>query len=282
MIHPAFDISKEDLASAPDDCRLLIEVSGQAFNYILFSRAPDRLYMLRQYRIYTSSDKTNRDVLEEIISGDPILLRFSANASVVYNFPEATILPSDKFDAGLKTAVTTLMHGNTDHHFLFDEQVKDQPLRNMYFIARDLHGLCREKFRGSQYWHIYTIMLLWCVSPEPSPRPSARAVFYNDKFIVCVVKDNKLQLIQTFTYQTPEDAAYYLLLICKQLKIGQREIRLHISGLIDEQSALYSELLKFFEDVHHEAVPETYGTNGLLDEFPPHYFSPLLKMSLCV
>jgi hypothetical protein len=54
-----------------------------------------------------------------------------------------------------------------------------------------------------------------------------------------------------------------------------------ISGLIDSQSALYSELLKYFPEVREDGIPEGIETNGLLEEFPAHYFSPLLKMSLC-
>ena len=97
-----------------------------------------------------------------------------------------------------------------------------------------------------------------------------------------VYKAGELQLIQTFAYQTPEDAAYYLLLICKQFKIAQTDLVLKISGLIDAQSALYTELLKYFEHVQHEGIPAELSTAGILDEYPSHYFSPLLKMSLCV
>jgi hypothetical protein len=238
--------------------------------------------MLRQYRIYTSGDKTNRDILEEIIAGDSFLQKYSDRAAIVYNFPESTILPEELFSAENKEPAVNLMYGSTDHHFVFDEQVRERKMYNVYSISRDLHSLCKEKFKGSQYWHLYTLMLLWPTEEEQKIENLSRVVFYNDKFITAVYKGGTLQLIQTFAYQTPEDAAYYLLLICKQLKVTQHEMTLHISGLIDSQSALYTELLKYFEQVNYEGIPSTYGTNGLLDEYPAHYFSPLLKMSLCV
>ena len=67
-----------------------------------------------------------------------------------------------------------------------------------------------------------------------------------------------------------------------QFNIDPAHITLHISGLIDTQSALYSELIKYFEKVHYEGIPSNYETDGILEEYPTHYFSPLLKMSLCV
>lgn len=280
MVQPAFDIRNENLESLPDDSRLLIEISAQAFNYILFTRSPDQLLVLRQYRLYTTGDKNTRDLLEEIIAGDDMLQRYAAQAIVVYNFPESNILPSSLFSAELRNPVSSLIYGSADHHFLFDEKVRDNDLHNIYSVSKDLHSLCREKFKGSQYWHLYTMMLLW---PSGKSQGSiTRVIFYNDKFVAACFRNGKLQLLQTFSYQTPEDAAYYLLLICKQFAIQQQEMVLNISGLIDTQSALYTELLKYFAHVIYEEVPDSYGTNGLLDEFPSHYFSPLLKMSLCV
>jgi hypothetical protein len=280
MVQPAFDIRNESLESLPEECRLLIEISAQAFNYILFTRSPDQLLMLRQYRLYTTGDKNTRNLLEEIIAGDEIMQRYASRAIVVYNFPESNILPSSLANAELRNAVSSLIYGSADHHFLFDEKIRDHDLHNIYSVSKDLHSLCREKFKGSQYWHLYTMMLLW-----PSEKPLGcvtRVIFYNDKFVAAFFRNGKLQLLQSFSYQTPEDAAYYLLLICKQFEIQQQEMVLNISGLIDTQSALYTELLKYFVHVDYEEVPESYGTNGLLDEFPSHYFSPLLKMSLCV
>jgi hypothetical protein len=155
-------------------------------------------------------------------------------------------------------------------------------MQNIYSIPKDIHSLFKEKFQGSQYWHFYTLMMVSSKNEELTKGNISRMIFYNDKFVLGFFKDGMLQLLQTFTYQTPEDAAYYLLLICKQLGISQHDMVLNISGLIDSQSALYTELLKFFPEVNYEGIPEVYNTNGLLDEYPSHYFSPLLKMSLCV
>lgn len=283
MVQPAFDIRKNEAADMPENGRLLIEISAQSFNYILFTKDPDRLHILRQYRMYTTGDKNARDILEEIISGDAILQSYASKAIVVYNFPESNLLPSEVFDVNLKTPVTSLIYGYSDHHIIFDEPVKDLDMHNVYFISRDLHSLCREKFKGSEFWHIYTILLRWCANSKVARQSASTTVlFYNDKFVAAVFRHGKLQLIQTFSYQTPEDASYYLLLIAKQFGISPEEMIMQISGLIDTQSALYTELLKYFVHVRYDGIPETYDTNALLDEYPAHYFSPLLKMSLCV
>lgn len=282
MIHPAFDIRREDVEHLPDDSRLLIEVSGQSFNYILFTRSPEQLFILRQYPLYPSGDKNTRDILEEIISGDTILQRYGSTAIIVYNFPDVNLVPEELFKSEIKSPVAKLLHGETAADLIFDEQVTDWNIHNIYAVSKDLHNLCKDKFRGGQYWHLYTMILKWSKQNEIAGGNYARVIFYNDKFVTALFKEGAIQLLQTFSYQTPEDVAYYLLLVCRQFAITPAELSLHISGLIDEQSALYSELIKYFDEVHYEGIPESYNTNGILEQYPAHYFSPLLKMSLCV
>lgn len=282
MVQPAFEIGTTALEGLPKGCRLLIEVSSQSLNYIVHTRDPYQLYLLRQYRMYTTSDRSTHDLLDEIISGDAVLQQYAEQATVIYNFPGADIIPGEHYSATLKNHVARLITGDTDSDFVFDEQVRDWNLHNVYRVSRDIHSLCKNKFQGSQYWHVYTMLLLWSKEDKLKTGNISRVIFYNDKFVVAFFRDRQLQLLQTFAYQTPEDVAYYLLLICRQFGITQQEMVLYISGLIDAQSALYTELLKYFAEVDYEGLPDTYGTNGLLEEFPGHYFSPLLKMSLCV
>jgi hypothetical protein len=177
--------------------------------------------------------------------------------------------------------LTRLVYGDAENELIFDEYVNEWNMHNIYTVSKDLHTLCRDKFRGGQYWHLYT-MLLRSLAGSHMKGNKASVIFYNDKFVVALLANGTLQLIQTFSYQTPEDAAYYLLLVCKQFNINSEELVLNMSGLIDTQSALYTELVKYFAEVLYENIPTSYRTDGILREYPSHYFAPLLNMSLCV
>ena len=282
MIQPAFEIGSSSLAALPESCRLLIEISSQSLNYILYTKDPYQLYLLRQYRMYTTSDRSVKDILEEIISGDPILVEYAQKALVVYNFPGADLVPFEHYSADIKNAIARVTTGDIESDIVFDEKVNDWSMHNIYRVSKEIHLLCKEKFKGSEYWHLYTLVLQSINEKQLNNGNTCSVIFYNDKFIVVYFRDRKLQLLQTFTYQTPEDVAYYLLTICKQFGVSQQEMVLNISGLIDAQSALYTELLKYFAEVHYEMLPQSFGTHNMLEEFPEHYFSPILKMSLCV
>jgi len=281
MVQPAFNIGDPDQALEVNDGHLLIEISAQSLNYILFKKDPNELLLLRQYRLYTTSDRSSRDLIEEVISEDTLISQHADRALIIYNFPESSIVPTECYTAEMNGPLTMLMYGEDNNECVFGEEVKDLHMHNVYRVPKNIHSLLKEKFTGSRYWHFYTMLLLSSDGDYLGKQHVIKTVFYHDKFIAVFYSAEKLQLIQTFNYQTPEDVAYYLLLICKQFTVRQQEITLSVSGLIDSQSALYSELLKYFPTVFEEKLPEGIELKGLLEEFPAHYFSPLLKMSLC-
>lgn len=282
MVQPTFEIGTAVATDLPADSQLLVEISHQSLNYVLYTRENRQLYLLRQYRMYTSADRSVSDLLEEIIASDTIITHHADKAKIIYNFPAADLVPADYYTSDLKQSIAKVTDGDATGDLLFDEQVNGWNMYNIYRVSRDIHLLCKDKFKGSQYWHLYTMILLNAREDTPANGYVCRLIFYNDKFIVACFRDRQLLLLQTFFYQTPEDVAYYLLLICKQLDIPKEEIILTVSGLIDAQSALFTELLKYFVEVQYDELPEQFETNELLKEYPQHYFSPLLKMSLCV
>jgi hypothetical protein len=104
----------------------------------------------------------------------------------------------------------------------------------------------------------------------------------SDQFLVAVFKGTNIQLMQSYSYQTPDDVSYYLLAICNRFNISQEKVTLIVSGLLDEQSRLYQELLKYFLQVQWDRLPDSVKLDASFAAFPDHYFSPLLKMALCV
>lgn len=282
MVQPAFDIGIGDVTHLSGGEQLLIEVSGHSFNYILYSASPYRLHLLRQYRLYTTGDKNTRDVMEEIFADDELLRKYAAGAVVVYNFPEASLVPEGLYNDDIREPVVRLVSGQADGSHIFDEKVGNTGIYNIYSVSKELHAMFCEKLGNRPYTHIYTLFMKWSVAENPDHGPLTRVIFYSDRFIAAMFRNGQLLLTQTFMYQTPEDAAYYLLLMCRQWSVNPSEMRLLVSGLLDTQSALCTELMKYFGNVEYESLPPEYEPNPVLEEFPPHYFSPLLKMSLCV
>ena len=87
--------------------------------------------------------------------------------------------------------------------------------------------------------------------------------------------------MQTFLYQVPEDVVYFLLNICRQFELSPEEAALIISGYVEDDSALFTEVRKYFLHCIMDEPPQTF-TGSVFNPMPAHFFSWLLKMALCV
>jgi hypothetical protein len=219
--------------------------------------------------------------LDSIIDNDPYLQGNIKDVTIVYNYEESNLIPDGYFNLGLNKTLTEVVFGKAKKGLVISEKVNNWLLYNVYRIPREVHTKLQQRFSAGRYWHFYSLLLA-SITPSNDPGPVCTLTFYADRFICFIADGGKLQLLQTWAYQTPEDVSYYLLAVCSRFKFDQETIHIRVGGLIDEQSALYTELLKYFLIVSPAAVPASMQTNELLREIPQHYFSPLLTIAACV
>lgn len=283
MTKPVFDIVPAEWL--PDDLAnsiLLIEVSEKLLGYLVYHKGKKKLIGLRQYHLDISTERPTAQALNEIIANDEILHRPWKEAIVIYNFPESSLLPDKYFDVGMNKSITELLFGDSFKGLILSEKIPAWDVYNIYRIQREIHGVMQQRFSGGRYWHYYSIFLSTIDRENEMPSYFVKCIFYPEKFVVAFFKEKQLQLLQTYHYETPEDVSYFLLKICRKFEASQENLRVNVSGLIEQQSALYTELLKYFQFIECDSRPVSIETNGMLENFPEHYFSPILKMALCV
>jgi Protein of unknown function (DUF3822) len=285
MIKPAFHIEHEE--SSEDDylqSLLLMEVNHHGLSYLVLHQVRQEVLDAKYYALHGHYSKTLSDRFRTIIDTDPVLNNQFRESMVLYNFAESLLAPESNFNLEVNRDLIELTYGTVSKGLILSEKIPGHPVYNIYRVAPDIHSLYQQKFTAGKYWHIYTLWLSSLKSFPPDAdhdQPQLHAMFYPDKMLVAVYKRRKLQLVQTYLYQVPEDVVYYLLNICTQLEMSPEEVLLMISGYAEENSALITEVRKYFLDCKMDQVPQTF-TNGVFDPLPVHFFSSLLKMALCV
>jgi hypothetical protein len=106
--------------------------------------------------------------------------------------------------------------------------------------------------------------------------------FKNGHFSAIVIKEGRLQLVQTYPYVEKADVLYYLIKICSTFSISQRKVKLILSGLIERQSALFKELYSYFVDVSFKSNPASLKLPFAFRQYPEHFFSSLFNLAVCV
>lgn len=283
MFKANFDIMPSAVESTDmQGSLLLMEVGEKLFSYLVYDKPGQRFIGYRQYMLDYFPGKTNFESLQDILSNDSVLQLSYPEAYVIYNYSDSGLLPEHDFHSELNKPVVELTHGNASKGLFLSEKVNGWDIYNIYRIPREVHTLMQQKFAAGKYWHYYSLVLSGINKEEAPEENMIKIIIAADNFIVAVYKQHILQLIQTYTYQTPDDVSYYLLSLCQQFGCNPETVALKLSGLIDEQSRLYQEILKYFLNVEWDILPESVSLQEDFSQYPPHYFSPLLKMALCV
>jgi hypothetical protein len=283
MFRATFDIKPESISTEEMlGSLLLMEVSGSAFSYVIYHKSQQRFLVFRQYSLDYNPGKTNLETFRDILQQDDLLQHEFRESYIVYNYADSNLLPEKYFHIELNKPAIELVYGNARKGLLLSEKVYGWELYNTYRIPREVHTVLQQKFAAGKYWHYYTLLLTGIAKESSAKDDEIKMVVAADHYVVAVFRNGELQLLQTWYYQTPEDVSYYLLSVCHRFYLNPEEVKLSISGLVDEESNLYQEIMKYFLQTSWEVLPDTVSLQESFSEFPRHYFSPLLKMALCV
>ena len=189
-------------------------------------------------------------------------------------FPEAMLIPNRFYHH--KSLLFNSLY-NLNHYFVLNDPIAEWQLFNIYAVPVLVHNKLAEQFPFASYMHAYTPFLKIYNGFTSDHQLSAH--FIGKQFRVVVKKHHHVQLAQTYTYSSPMDVVYFLLKICSEFQLPQDELQIIISGLIDENSALYKELHRFFLHLHFAT-----GTTLSLPEHdhPNHFFTSIHNLAACV
>lgn len=260
-------------------CNLYVEVAADHLLFGILDNTKREFIALQ----YVNLDKYNAfNHCKELIYHNEWLARSYNKVTVVYYFPESIQVPELLFDAGLNKTALDLIYGNLNKGEILTDNLPGWNLYNVYRVPAALHQLLGAHFPKGQFYHAYTGVLKRKERTiKKTEGDEATLVFYPNKLLFALFRNGSLQIIQTFEYETAEDVTWHLLNACRQFGVNCEQIVLSVSGLLDDHSSVYSELLKYFLHIELDERPAEFKYTGVFDEYPRHFFSSLFNTALC-
>lgn len=189
-------------------------------------------------------------------------------------FPQSLLFPTKYFRQDY-TALNLLYELPAQAYFY--DRIEEWQMVNAYAIPEPIYDALTEAFPAAKFIHCYTPAIKVYNGFVADHQLSVH--FTEKHFRVLLKKDMMVQLAQTYAYQAPLDVVYYLLKICHEFELSQQEVFVILSGLVEKESILFSELAQYFTQLHFARPPEM-----ALPESPhPHYFfSSIYNLAACV
>ena len=204
-----------------------------------------------------------------------------ASLNVFINNEFCIPVPIFKFNREIAIEYLNVVFGSDfDAAIQFEHLAVEPGIMNVYRVNRGWYDVLRRQFKKCNIRHTYSTIIRTHLNKRETLNQEMLTVhFYNTFIIVAVLKNGMLHLIQTFTYETPEDVLYHLLNISTQFGLYKETVTVQISGMIDKHFVLYRELITYFKKVKVEYVDEAHLLLNAGD-YPLHYFTPYFNLAL--
>lgn len=269
----------EQLTSA--DYHLMVLIGSGDWQFALFHKQKKRLEGLLGFH-FEKNNQVNgfASQWDKVMADYPFLNKYYSSVTVVYRYNETVLLPGNDYDTASNTVVLDTLYGENTEVVIKDDFVAAEGLTIVYRIPSTVCHLLQRNYINASVKHYYS-MELQALS-KTAYENIMLVNFFGNQFAVTIIKANQLQLTQAYNYSKPEDVLFYLLTVAKEFNCNREEIILLIGGMVEEKSALFADIKKYFLNIQLAAKPETIDCSVAFNEFPLHYFNPVFTIASCV
>ena len=259
----------------PLNTDLICEFSECGFSFFFQDHKSKYIHGLTMYRFNKSeSERERSEQLVNILNAEILSPDFHS-ILICVSSGDSILLPESLFTIETGNKMLTLVHGELYNSHTLTEFLDKRKIYTIYSIPEVFYNALQVKFPKAGFKHLYTLLL----EELPTEGNLLNVIIYHNKLVLSLVLDGKIQIIQSFPYESPQDALYHILNTCKQFGAG--ELKLNLSGPVEKDSALYRLIHNYFLDIKFNSVPAGINLSEGFKEFPEHYFTHLFSIQSC-
>ncbi len=260
-----------------ESATLFIQVKRLGFSYIIMEN--NTCLGLANFHFKNgTSDELTASAVYELVAANPVLEQKFQKTHIIYNYTPSVLVPNEYMSGNENRAMLELVYGDQRDAVIRNDYLYRHLIHNIYSIPSPVDAVMTRYFSWATCSHLFSLL------PDimPSEGSHLYCIFDTEQLTVQLQKDGKLQLTQHFSFKTPEDVVYHLLNVCTSFEVNMKEVSVHLTGMIDIDSALYKELYKYFLNLVFEGLPEVFQYPQQINDHPAHYFSHLFATAACV
>ena len=276
-VNPSFNITTEN--TPLNKPNLFISAGKQGISFIQLDTDSNTFISVLVYHFAKNLTSTAiAEQVNEIVSSENLSQQHFKKIFVTWCFDENVFVPQEYFDAGNSKEMLVLVHGDLMQGAVQNELVATHNLHTVYKIPAAVKNIFNIAFPFCIQNHQSSLLINF----EKNNKDLLYCNFYQEHLTVLLRKNGQLQIIQQFEYASPEDAVYHLLNVCQSFETDAAKTILTVSGMIDTDSSLYSELYKYFQSVNCADLSASFNYAEEIKDHPAHYFSHLFATASCV
>ena len=244
--------------------RLSVQVSLTGLSFLIAEEHSRKIcyHWERHFPSALTPDLLEEEIREQLESKE--FQRPFCSTTLIYSTELYTLVPRDLFDPKRSSDYLKFNAKILPGDFIAHDDVDHSPVVVVYVPLMNINNLLFDFFGSFQYFHISTL-LIGHFDHEFKNDTADKVVInlYEDAFDLLAYSKGGLQMCNRFSYDAPEDVAYYVLFSLEQLGMSPDRVPLLLSGKIDEKDPLFELLYTYVRDVSLYETSPSLDLEGL-------------------
>ena len=198
-----------------------------------------------------------------------------------------TLIPKDLFEKDNVNKLLALNFPDFDARSISSSYFNPNsgPVVSLFGIPKKFISFFSKYYpkKDIKYLHELTCTLEGIITTavSGSSKPTISSFIHGKKISIIAVDKGKILFFNTFKFNNPEDAIYYVLSVMAQLKINSQNVKLALFGNIVRDSPLFSLASKYIDEVVLGERPKLFYFNYEFDEVPTQWHYETFCAYLC-
>jgi hypothetical protein len=255
-----------------NNSQLSIQLSLSGLAYCIFDKNLIDVVLLKEYE-FENRPKNPEEFLEGIKSvfeTDQYLNEKYEDIVVSHKNNLATIVPNALYEKEnqpdyLKYAVKVL-----ENDTINVDSIQENDSKSIYIPFKNINAFLEEKYGKVDYIHASSVLVSSLIQYQKYNINNQFFVNVSKNNIdIVYLKDNQLQLFNSFLYFSKEDFLYYILFVMEQLQLNPNEQNVTFIGDITKTSELYEIAYTYIRNINFLKV-ENHSLSEDFYQLNPH------------
>ncbi len=152
---------------------------------------------------------------------------------------------------------------------------------SVFAIPNLAANLFAKHFNGIRFYNQQQVLLDGIIGKSFLSKFKITVFVWSDFIDIAITEAHKLLLLNSFKFKSDIDIVYYVLLLFDQFNFNNENCDLTLSGFLEKNSKVYSQLQKYVKHIKFDHLPESFNYSYTFDKIPHHRFSNLFNLLNC-
>jgi len=250
---------------------LSIQLSLDGFSFCVYNKIQDEIGVFAVYEFVDKIDSPYKhlELIKQLYQQETLLQVKYNSVSVTHSNNLVTQVPKAFFDKDnladyLQHTVKVL-----ENDFITYDEIRNSEIINVYIPFVNINNFLLDIYGAFVYKHSSTILIGKLLNNYKNLEGDFCFINVSkNNFEIIVLINKKLELFNSFSFNTKEDFIYYILFTAEQLNLNPEEFNLVLLGDIEKKSELYEILyqyirnIKFYEPINSPSILNSISSHS--------------------